>query len=149
MKQNIIVSILILLTLSFTFSVKAAPTTDLIKAFISASEKARQPDSKIEAIENYLAFFTDDFTEHHVAYGVSFTGKENLRKGIVNKGASMVSIVETIEDVILGTYTAVVVVNEESKYYKNNKLKHFKGRNILVLEFNDQGSITQMRRYLD
>ena len=35
------------------------------------------------------------------------------------------------------------------EYYKNGKLKHFKGRNILVLEFNEQDLITQMRRYLD
>jgi TPP-dependent indolepyruvate ferredoxin oxidoreductase alpha subunit len=149
MKKNIIINILVLLSLSLTFSVKAAPSIKLIKAFISASENARQPDSKKKALEEYLAFFTDDFTDHHIAYGVLFKGKDKLRKGIVSSGTSMVSVVETIEDIVLGTDTAVVVVNEDSKYYKKGKLKHFKGRNILVLEFNEQGLITQMRRYLD
>ncbi|WP_286235666.1 nuclear transport factor 2 family protein [Thalassotalea sediminis] len=149
MNRNLIIYVFIFLTLTFTFSVKAEPSSDLIKAFISASEKARQPDFKAKDLEYYLSFFTDDFTDHHIAYGVSFTGKDNLRKGIIGKSASMVSVVETIEDIVLGTDTAVVVVNEDSKYYKNGKLKHFKGRNILVLEFNDQGLITQMRRYLD
>lgn len=140
---------LIFLTLSFTFAVKAEPSSDLIKSFILASEKARQPDAKSKELEYYLDFFTDDFTDHHIAYGVSFTGIDNLRKGIVRNSALMVSVVETIEDIVIGTNTAVVVVNEDSKYYKNGKLKHFNGRNILVLEFNDKGLITQMRRYLD
>jgi hypothetical protein len=149
MNRNLIIYIFIFLTLILTFTVKAEPSSDLIKSFISASVKARQPDMKSEDLEYYLTFFTDDFTDHHIAYGVSFTGKDSLRKGIIRNSASMVSVVETIEDIVLGTDTAVVVVKEDSKYYKNGKLKHFKGRNILVLEFDDQGLITQMRRYLD
>ena len=149
MNRNLIIYVFIFLTLTLTFTVKAETSSDLIKSFIMASEKARQPDAKSDHLEHYLAFFTDDFTDHHIAYGVSFTGKDVLRKGIIRNSASMVSIVETIDDIILGTDTAVVVVNEDSKYYKNGKLKHFKGRNILVLEFNEQGLITQMRRYLD
>lgn len=149
MNRNLVIYVFTLFVLTFTFSVKADPSSDLIKAFISASEEARQPDSKEEALENYLAFFTDDFTDHHAAYEVSFTGKDKLKKGLVTKRDSMVSLAETIEDIVLGTRTAVVVVNEDSTYYKNDELKHFKGRNIIVLEFNDQGLITQMRRYLD
>ena len=138
-----------LLTLSFTLSVKAAPTEGLIKAFISASEDARQHDAKEEALAKYLSFFTDDFTNNHPSYGVSFTGKEHFRKGLINKGSSMVSVVESIENIIIGTDTAKVVVNEDSKYYKNNKLKHYKGRTIFVLEFNEQGLIVKMSRYMD
>ena len=149
MNRNLIIIIFVLLTLACTFVVKANPSPELIKQFISASEKARQADSNAKDLEFYLDFFIDDFTDHHIAYGVSFTGKDKLRKGIINNRTSMVAVVETIEDVIIGTNTAVVVVNEDSKYYKKGKLKHFKGRNILVLEFNDQGLITQMRRYLD
>jgi ketosteroid isomerase-like protein len=149
MNRNLTTYIIIILTFTFSVSVKAIPSSELIKSFISASEKARQPNFKAKDLENYLAFFTDDFTDHHIAYGVSFSGKDKLKKGIIEKSASMVSLVETIEDIVLGTDTAVVVVNEDSKYYKNGKLKHFKGRNILVLEFNAQGLIIQMRRYLD
>ncbi|MCO4798853.1 MAG: hypothetical protein KC484_06540 [Colwelliaceae bacterium] len=150
MNKNLIIYIfVVVVTLTFTFAVKAEPSSDLIKSFILASEKARQPNAKPENVEHYLAFFTDDFIDHHIAYRVSFTGKDVLRKGIIRKSASMVSIVETIEDIILGNDTAVVAVLEDSKYYKNDKLKHFKGRNILVLEFNEQDLITQMRRYQD
>jgi hypothetical protein len=149
MNKNLIIYIFVVVTLTFTFAVKAEPSSDLIKSFILASEKARQPNAKPENVEHYLAFFTDDFIDHHIAYRVSFTGKDVLRKGIIRKSASMVSIVETIEDIILGNDTAVVAVLEDSKYYKNDKLKHFKGRNILVLEFNEQDLITQMRRYQD
>ncbi|KTF10041.1 nuclear transport factor 2 family protein [Pseudoalteromonas sp. H105] len=149
MNKNRVTIIVILLTLACTFAAKASPSPDLIKQFISASESARQPDADTKELEFYLNFFTDDFTDHHIAYGVSFTGKETFRKGLMSKRASMVSVKETIEDVILGTNTAVVVVNEDSKYFKKGKLKHFKGRNILVLELNNQGLITQMRRYLD
>ncbi|GLX78529.1 hypothetical protein tinsulaeT_18690 [Thalassotalea insulae] len=149
MNKKLIINIFIVLTLLFILSAKAAPTAGLIKAFISASENARQPNSNEEAIAKYLAFFTDDFTDHHPTYGVSFTGKDKLRNGIISKGTSMVSVVETIDNIIIGTDTAVVVVNEDSKYYKNKKLKHYKGRTILVLEFNEQGLITQMRRYMD
>lgn len=127
----------------------AKPTRALIEAFISASEQARQKQASTEAINHYLSFFKADFTDHHPTYGVSFTGKENLKNGIINKGASMVSVEEVISDIVLGTDTAVVVVNENSKYYKNERLKHFKGRTILVLEFDQDDLITNMRRYMD
>jgi hypothetical protein len=61
----------------------------------------------------------------------------------------MVSVVEAIENIIIGTDTAIVVVNEDSKYYKNDKLKHYKGRTIFVLEFNQQDLIMKMSRYMD
>jgi hypothetical protein len=149
MNTKLFINALILLTLSFTLSVKASPTEDLIKAFVSASESARQHGAKDEALANYLSFFTDDFTDNHASYGVSFTGKEHHRKGLINKGSSMVSVVEAIENIIIGTDTAIVVVNEDSKYYKNDKLKHYKGRTIFVLEFNEQDLIVKMSRYMD
>lgn len=137
------------LFLIFTASTQAKPSVDLVKAFIYASEKTRQLDMKMEDLEGYLAFMSDEVIDYHTAYGRSFTGKDHFQKGIVKKVASMVSTAKNIESIVLGTHTAVVLVEEDSKYYKNGVLKHFKGRTILILEFNDQGLISQMRRYLD
>ena len=61
----------------------------------------------------------------------------------------MVSVKEVIDSIVLGTNTAVVVVNENSKYYKNDRLKDYKGRTILLLEFDQDDLITHMRRYMD
>lgn len=133
----------------FSASTQAKPSIDLVKAFILASEKTRQPDMEKEDLERYLAFMSDEVIDYHAAYGRSFTGKDHFRKGIVKKVASMVSMAKNIEGIVLGTHTAVVIVEEDSKYYKNGVLKHFKGRTILVLEFNNQDLISQMRRYLD
>ncbi len=132
-----------------TLPVSAKPTEALVRSFISASEQARQKQASTEAINHYLSFFKADFTDHHPTYGVLFKGTENLKNGIISKGASMVSVEEVISDIVLGTDTAVVVVNEDSKYYKNERLKHFKGRTILVLEFDQDDLITNMRRYID
>ncbi|GAC21795.1 nuclear transport factor 2 family protein [Paraglaciecola arctica] len=149
--MNIHFRIIFLLSLFLIFSIsaQAKPTEDLVKAFISASEKTRQPDMKKVDLESYLAFMSDEVIDYHAAYGRTFTGKEHFRKGIVKKAASMISMSENIESIVLGSDTAVVVVNEDSKYHKNGAIKHFKGRTILVLEFNEQGLISQMRRYLD
>lgn len=127
----------------------AQPTTELITKFISASEKARQKNATQQDIDHFLAFLSDDMTDHHIPYNVSFTGKQHLRDGFKRKAKTMISVKERIEDIVLGTSTAVVVVNEDSKYYKRDKLKHYLGRTILVLEFNEQGLISSMRRYID
>ena len=142
-------TIILCMVFFFATATHAQPTTELIERLITASEKARQPDMQIHDVETYLAFLSEDLIDYHAAFNRTFSGKAHLRKGIVNKAASMVSISENIESIILGTDTAIVVVNEDSKYYKKGELKYFKGRTILVLEFNQQGLISQMRRYLD
>lgn len=151
MKHSKITYVLLTLTAvtAVTFPVAAQPSKALIESFILASEQARQKQASTEAINRYLAFFRDDFTDHHPKYGVSFTGTDNLKKGIINKGKSMVSVKEVIDNIVLGSNTAVVVVNENSKYYKNDRLKHYKGRTILLLEFDQDDLITHMRRYMD
>jgi hypothetical protein len=133
----------------FTISAQAQPSVELVNAFITASERTRQPDMKNEDLEGYLAFMSDEVIDYHAAYGRTFTGKEHFRKGIVKKAASMISLAENIESIVLGSTTAVVVVNEDSTYHKNGAIKHFKGRTILVLEFDEQDLITHMSRYLD
>ncbi|MBT1062340.1 hypothetical protein KJY73_02090 [Bowmanella sp. Y26] len=130
-------------------SAQATPTTEQVQALISASEKARQRHATQEDIEHFLGFFAEDLIDTHVSFNRSFTGKVHLRKGIPEKAKAMVSLSEELESAVLGTHTAVAVVREASKYYKHEQLKHFKGRTILVLEFNKDGLIQHMRRYLD
>jgi ketosteroid isomerase-like protein len=140
---------LVLCSLLSISSAFASPTKSLVQAFVSAYEDVKQPEIKKEDLEHYFSYMSDDITDYHAAYGVTIKGKERKRKGILKKAQDMISFSMDIESIAIGSETAVVVVNEDSKYYKDGKLKHFKGRTIVVLEFNEKGLIQHMRRYLD
>ena len=140
--------IFILITIFFlTFPLNAEPTKQWLTDFVAASETARQPKATDADIERYLSMMADDLLDVHTQYNVEID-KDTLRKGLKNNRETMVSVVETIEDLILGSDTAVLVVNETSSYYRRGTLKNFTGRTILVLHFNDAGLIKVMRRYL-
>ena len=125
------------------------PSSKSVTAFFAAYEQARQPDAKSDDLEAFLAFLADDLTDHHHAYARVFEGKAHLRNGIRQKSQSMVSLSQEIEQLVIGTSVAVAVVNEDSRYYKDDELKRFQGRTIFVLIFDQSGLITEMRRYLD
>jgi hypothetical protein len=127
----------------------AKPTNELIQSFVSAYVAVKQPKINNEDLEHYFSFMEDNITDYHAAYKVTIKGKDKKRQGIIKKASNMVSFSMEIESIILGSQSAVFVVNEDSKYYKDEKLKHFKGRTIMVLEFNEKGLIKHMRRYLD
>jgi len=147
-KIRIIVCLFSFLLLSVS-SVFAKPTKDLVQSFVSAYVAVKQPKVNKQDLEHYFSYMDDDITDFHAAYGVTIKGKDRKRKGILKKAQEMISFHMDIESITIGSETAVVVVNEDSKYYKDEKLKHFKGRTIVVLEFNDKGLINHMRRYLD
>lgn len=149
MKNGIIVGLALMLSVCLPIRAQAEPSLLFLNAFVTASEQARQPDATQDEVEAYLAFMADDLVDHHIAYARSFHGKAHLRGGIKQKAMSMVSISQSIESIVLGSSTAIVVVTEDSEYYKDEKLKRFQGRTILVLEFDEDGLISQMRRYLD
>ena len=140
---------LVLYSLFSISNVNASPTKDQVQAYVTAYEVVKQPKATKEDLEDYFSYMTDSITDYHAAYGVTIEGKEKKRQGILNKGKDMISYSMKTENIILGTDTAIAVVNEDSKYYKDGKLKHFKGRTILVLEYDDKGLIHHMRRYLD
>ncbi|MFK8053326.1 MAG: nuclear transport factor 2 family protein [Woeseiaceae bacterium] len=135
--------------MTITAPVHAEPSAAFVSAFIAASEQARQPAATTEDLDAFLAFLADDVTDHHIAYARSFEGTAHLKKGIPQKVASMVSIAQDIESIILGSNTAVVVVNERSEYYRNETLRQYEGRTILILRFDEEGLINEIRRYLD
>lgn len=132
-----------------TSSALAAPTKESVQAYVTAYVAVKQPKMNTEDLEHYFSFMDDEVTDFHAAYGVTINGKERKRQGLIKKAQEMIAFELNIEDIIIGTDTAVVVVNEDSEYYKDEKLKHFKGRTIMLLEFNDKGLISHMRRYLD
>lgn len=135
--------------LLFSNGIQAAATKAFIYSFVEASEQARQPDMDTEDLAEFLAFLSDDLVDYHDAYGRTFSGKDHLRNGIPRKAQSMKSLSFSVEDIVLGSQTAVFVLNEVSEYQKDGELKRFAGRTIMVLEFDDDGLIKHMRRYLD
>lgn len=144
---------LIVFTFFGSLPATAKPTLNLVESFLLAADSTYQPTedkAKINAaIDYYMSFFADDFTDFHAAYGVTISGKDTMKKNKLNKHAQMVANNWLIESVILGSTAAIAVIKENSSYYKNNKIKHFQGRTIFVLEFNEQGKIAHLRRYLD
>lgn len=143
-----LISVLLFVLSLVSFPAQAEPSKEWLTQFIAASETARKPDASDKDIEDFLTMLADDFLDVHVQYNVQFEGKESLRKGLYSKRETMISVEESIEDMILGTDTAVIVVNENSSYYKREQIRNFKGRTILVLHFNDNGLVKEMRRYL-
>ena len=127
----------------------AETPNDLVKSFIAAYEAAHQPKATDKDLDHYFSFMSDDIVDEHVAYRVISKGKDKPRKNLKAYALRTVSWTETIESIILGSETAVVAVITDSKYYKNDKLKHFVGRTLWVLEFNEQGLINYIRRYQD
>ena len=118
-------------------------------SFIAAYEAAHQPKVTDNDLDHYFSFMSDNIVDEHVAYRVKSEGKDKPRKNLKAYALRTVSWTETVESIILGSKTAVVSVITDSKYYKNDKLKHFVGRTIWVLEFNEQGLISYIRRYQD
>ncbi len=152
LNKNIIVLILLLM---ITYCQTGLANTDkkIVERFMSAMQQAYQPQKSPQAItkqlDAYFAFMAEDITDYHAAYGVTIKGTEKSRNGLQQKALDSISYELTIKTIIIGTDTAIIEFKEDAKYIKNGKPKHFLGRNIMLLEFNDDGLIQHIRRYLD
>lgn len=120
-----------------------------VNDFIRAKDAASQPQKTLQDVEEYLAFMTDDISDVHVAYGVTREGKNTIRRGLVESTRVKFHSSFQVESMSLGSAVAVVKYTEVSQYVKDDELIDFTGRTILVLEFNAEGLISHMRRYLD
>lgn len=101
-------------------------------------------------VERFVAFMTEDIKDVHVAYGREFTGKDHFRRNMPNKAKALLSYERQILQVLVGSNVAVVVYREQSKEKKSDgEIRDYSGRTIMVLDVNDDGLITQMRRYQD
>lgn len=137
------------LALIYTSTVDAKPSKQRVKDFMAAFESARKPEMTAAELEHYFSFMADDVTDFHAAYGVTIDGKDRPRTGMVTKARQRTSFSIDIEQIVMGSSTAVVTFDEDTEYYKDGQLKHFQGRTILLLEFNDDDQIQHIRRYLD
>jgi len=146
--MKLLIKVLTLALILSSFTSNAEPTKEWIIQFVKASENSKKPNATEEDIEVFLAMMSDDILDVHVQYDVEKKGKEKFRKSLLSSRSRMIGVKKSIEDMILGSDTAVVVVNEESSYYKNDIVKNFKGRTILVLHFNKEGVVKEMRRFL-
>ncbi|WP_133566460.1 nuclear transport factor 2 family protein [Marinicella litoralis] len=144
--NRIFISTVMLVTASLAL---AAPSQELIQSFVTAISAANQPTTTEDDLKHYFTFMTDDVTDFHAAYGVTMSGKEGPMKNMLKNVANKRSFKVNLSDVILGSDTAVMVLNEESVYLKNGQTKNFKGRTLWVLEFNEHDKIKHIRRYLD
>ena len=141
--------ITVLLLMLSTSAASTQSTKEVTLAFIKAFEAVRQPDMKDKDMVTYLSFMADDIVDYHAAYGVRIEGKERPKENIIRKLPDNISFDVDIEDLIVGTSTSVVVLKEQSEYRKDGEYKRFAGRTILVLEFDSNQQIKEMRRYLD
>ncbi len=123
-----------------------------ITDFMQTYNDVYQPEMTIDDVDRLFSFTSDDMEDHHISYNVSFSGKEGRAKstaGLLAKGENSITYQLTTESIILGRDSAVISFVEDAKYYKNGKEKHYVGRWILVLEINDAGKVSMMRRYFN
>ncbi len=146
MKKYLLVSLLILSTIP---NCKAEINKAKVEGFFSTMAALYQPEMSENDLENYFAYIADDLTDYHAAYGVTMSGVVKPREAYTQRKPNNISYKLDIESLVLGTNTAVAVIKENAIYIKQGKEKHFIGRTIYVLEFNSEGLIHHMRRYLD
>ncbi len=80
---------------------------------------------------------SEDFIDHLAAYGVTRQGKQGKRESFNKKFTNSISFKVTIERAIIGTSTALVVLNEVSEYKMQGKFEYLKGKTFYLLEFNE------------
>lgn len=127
----------------------AQASAETVLDFMTAHEALYQPSATSDDIEAYLRFMTDDITDYHAAYGVTLEGKDVFRENLPDKAARSISYQLVIESMQIGSNVAVVTFVEDSRSRRESDIVDFRGRTVLVLEFNNEGRITHMRRYLD
>ena len=120
------------------------------QAFIAAKNARQQPDSDVADIEHFLSFLADDFVDEHIKFNVTVTSKDELRKGMVNKLQDKVYFSNiSIEQMMFGRNVAFVKYKEHAKVKPSHldREVEYTSRNILSLEFADNGLIKHIRRH--
>lgn len=135
-----------------TIHQKAAEFVDVLGQLKQPELTGPEPtkgELRAKTVDKVMSFITDDFSDLHAAYGVTVSGKDKFRENLSNSSRPYFSHSLTIQSISTGTGVAFVDLVEKSEYVRREELVDFKGRTLLVLEFNDEGLITHMRRYLD
>lgn len=117
--------------------------------FLEAQTTVYQDGSE-EDLDKFINYMADDIKDIHIAYGREFSGKEHFRKNMPIKAKALISYEKQISQIMLGTNVAIAIYHEQTKEKKRNgRISQYDGRSIIVIEFNDDDLITQMRRYQD
>ncbi len=117
--------------------------------FLEAQANVYQSGTE-ESVEIFVTFLSDDIRDIHVAYGREFSGKDFFRKNMPIKAKSLLHYEREILDIMMGTNVAVVAYRENTKEQKSDgRVSEYSGRTIMVINFNDEGLVTVMRRYMD
>jgi len=130
-------------------SVRSEVAIDNVYDFLSA-QAAVYKEGSSASVERFVAFLAEDVKDFHVAYGREFSGKEHFRENMPRKAQALIEYERKISQVNVGTNVAIAIFHERSKERKQDGVvKDYDGRTIVVLDFNDEGLITQIRRYQD
>lgn len=103
-----------------------------------------------ESVERFVAFMSDDIKDYHFAYGREFSGKDFYRENMPKKAKALISYDREILQILMGTNVAVATFYETTEENKpNGSVNRYSGRTLMVIEFNNEGLITHLRRYQD
>lgn len=144
-------SILVALSITLSGVAVATPefTVQTAYEFMAAQTKAYK-SGDAEDIEAFVAFLADEVMDVHVAYNRQFSGKGHFRKNMPIKAKALIEYDKQVMQVILGTNVAVIVYSEQTRETKRDgRVNSYSGRTIMVVDFNEDGLITTIRRYQD
>lgn len=143
----LITSIVILL--ASAFAAHADFTAKTAHDFVQAQATVYKTGTP-ESVEAFVAYMSDDVKDVHVAYGREFSGKDHFRKNMPGKAKALITYERQISDIMMGTNVAIVTYHEQTKEEKSDgRISEYSGRTIMVIDFDDAGLVTSMRRYMD
>ncbi len=102
-----------------------------------------------EDIEKLVAFMADDIEDHHVSYGVQFSGKNFYRENLPAKAATVLSLDRQIRDMkIDGNIAVIDYAHSSTETGKDGQPVSYSGRTVLVTKFDANNQLKEIRRYV-
>jgi acylphosphatase len=115
-----------------------------------AAQTAVYENGTSESVEKFLAYLSDDVKDIHVAYDREFSGKDHFRENMPKKSKALISYEMQVKQVIVGTNVAIIIFAVQAEEKKSDgRISNYNGGTVMVLDFDDDGLITQMKRYQD
>lgn len=149
MKPIVTFILSLLFCVSYNTLAHAEFTTRTAYDFMAAQTNVYKTGTP-ENVEQFVAYLSDDIKDVHVAYNREFSGKDHFRENMPRKSKALISYEKQVSQIILGTNVAIIIYNEQTQENKRDgRVSNYKGRTIMVLDFDDNGLITQMKRYQD
>ncbi|NQV72709.1 hypothetical protein HQ496_06275 [bacterium] len=122
---------------------------ETVHNFLDAQTEVYRTGSP-ESVERFVSYMSEDVKDFHVAFGREFSGKDFFRENMPRKSEVLISYEKRIGQITMGTNVAIAIYHEKSSEKKaDGIIKDYEGRTIMVIDFDDQGLITAIRRYQD